>query len=53
MNVSEREREKNDTLIRYSPVIKSVESVLRPKRWWEGYVTEVGFAPGMKDRGSY
>jgi len=32
-------------------VIKSVESVLRPEEsvWWERFVKEVGFEPGVKE----
>jgi len=39
-------------LRRNGPVIKSVESVLSPKEslWWERFVKEVGFEPGVKDR---
>jgi len=42
-------------LRRNGPVIKSVESVLRQERslWWERFVEEVGFGPGVKERGSY
>jgi len=41
-------------LRRNSPVIKSVELVLMPERvWWERFVKEVGFEPGVKERGSY
>jgi len=40
---------------RNGPVIKSVESVLRPKRSlrWERFVKEVGLEPGVKESGSY
>jgi len=42
-------------LTRNGPVIKSVESVLRTEvsLWWERFVKEVGFEPGVKERGSY
>jgi len=42
-------------LRRNGPVIKSVESVLRPEEslWWERFVEEVGLEPGVKERGSY
>ena len=42
-------------LRRNGPVVKSVESVLRPEGslWWERYVKEVGLEPGVKERGSY
>jgi len=42
-------------LRRNGPVIKSVESVLRPKgsSWWERFVKEVGLEPGVKERMSY
>ena len=42
-------------LRRTGPVIKSAESVLRPEErpWWVRLVEEVGFEPGVKDRGSY
>ena len=42
-------------MLRYGPVIKSVEKVLRPEGslWWERFVKEVGFEPGAKDRRSY
>jgi len=38
---------------RNGPVIKSVESVLRPEEslWWEIFVEEVGFEPGAKEWG--
>ena len=46
---------KNETLIRNGPIIKSVESVMRPEGslWWERFVKEVGLEPGVKERGSY
>jgi len=46
---------KTEMLRRNGPVIKSVESVLRPKEslWWEGFVEEVGLESGVKERGSY
>jgi len=39
-------------LRRNGPVIKSVESVLRPEGslWWERFVKEVGRKPGVKER---
>ena len=39
-------------LRRNGPVVKSVESVLRPEGslWWERFVKEVGLQPGMKER---
>jgi len=42
-------------LRRNSPVINSVESVLRPEKslWWERFVKEVGLEPGVDERGSY
>jgi len=42
-------------LRRNGPVIKSVESFLRPagSLWWERFVKEVGLEPGVKERGSY
>jgi len=38
-------------LRRNNPVIKSVESVLRPEEglWWQRFVEEVGFEPVMKE----
>jgi len=35
---------------RNGPVIKSLESVVRPEErlWWERYVKEVGFESGVK-----
>ena len=46
---------KNEMLRRNGPVIKSVESVLRPEGslWWEKFVKEVSFEPGEKERGGY
>jgi len=40
---------------RNSPVIKSVESVLRLEGslWWERFVKEVGLEPGVKESKSY
>ena len=37
-------------LARNGPVVKSVESVLGPEgwSWWEGFVNEAGFEPGVK-----
>ena len=42
-------------LRRNGPVMKSVESVLRPEGslWGERFVEEVGLEPGVKERGSY
>jgi len=39
-------------LRRNHAVVKSVESVLRPKEslWWKRFVKEVGFEPGVKMR---
>ena len=41
-------------LRRNGPVVKSVESVLRPegRLSWERFVKEVGLEPGVKDRGT-
>jgi len=46
---------KTEMLRRNSPVVKSVESVLRLEGslWWGRFVKEVGLEPGVKDRGSY
>jgi len=46
---------KTEMLRRDGPVIKSVESVLRPEGslWWERFMKEVSFEPGVKERGSY
>jgi len=46
---------KNKMLRRNGPVIKPVKSVLRPKEslWSGGLKKEVGFEPGVKERGSY
>jgi len=46
---------KTEMLRRNSPVIRYVESVLRPEEslWWEKFVKEVGFEPGVKEWGSY
>jgi len=46
---------KTENLRRNSPVVKSVESVLRLEGslWWERFVKEVGLEPKVKDRGSY
>jgi len=40
---------------RNGPVVKSVESDLRLEGslWWERFVNEVGFEPGVKERGRY
>jgi len=39
-------------LRRNGPVIKSMESVLRPEGslWWEIFVKEVGFEPEVKEK---
>ena len=39
-------------LRRNGPVMKSVESVVRPEEspWWERSVTDVGFELGVKER---
>jgi len=44
---------KSEMLRRNVPVIKSVESVLRPEEslWWERFVKEVGLS--WSERGSY
>jgi len=46
---------KTEVLRRNGPAIKSVESVLRPEEslWWERFVKEVGFEPGLKEKRSY
>ena len=46
---------KTEMLRRNGPVIKSVESVLRPEGslWWERFEEKVGLEPGVKERGSY
>ena len=46
---------KTEMLRRNGPVVKSVESVLRPEGslWWERFVKKVGLEPGVKERGSY
>jgi len=38
-------------LRRNGPVIRLMESVQRPEGslWWEGFVKEVGFEPGVKE----
>jgi len=48
-------KQKIKMLRRNSPVIKSVESVLRPEEClgWERLVKELGFEAGVKERGSY
>jgi len=42
---------KTKMLRRNRPVIKSMESVLSRKKvlWWERFVEEVGFEPGVKE----
>ena len=43
-------------LSRNGPVIKSVgvsPEAGRESIWWERFVKEVGFEPGVKQRGSY
>ena len=39
-------------LSRNGPVVKSVESFLRPEGslWWERLMKEVGLEPGVKER---
>jgi len=39
-------------LRRNGPVVKSVESILRPEGslWWERFVKDVGLEPGGKER---
>jgi len=46
---------KTKMLRRNAPVIKSVESVRRLAKclWWERFVEEVRFEPGVKEWGSY
>ena len=46
---------KTEMLRRNGPVIKAVESVLRPEGslWWKRFVKKVGLEPGVKERGSY
>jgi len=41
----------SEKLRRNGPVIKSVESVVRPEEslWWERFVKEVGFEPGVRE----
>jgi len=41
-------------LRRNGPVIKSVQSVIRPvqRLWWERFVEEVGFELGVKEWGT-
>ena len=43
---------KAEMLRRIGPVIKSVESVLRPEGslWWKRFVKEVGLEQGVKKR---
>ena len=53
MLVDEHLSAKIEMLRRNDPVIKSVESVLRPGREsmvWERFVKEVGLEPGVKQR---
>jgi len=47
-------KQKMRMLRRNGPVIKSVESVrrLEESMWWR-FVKEVGFEPGVKERGNY
>jgi len=42
---------KTEMLRRNGPVVKSVESVLRPEEslWWEKFVKEVDFEPRVKE----
>jgi len=53
--VMNKRKTETEMLRRNGPVIKSVESVLRPEGswWWERYVKEVGIELGVKERGSY
>jgi len=45
-----KNKQKTKMLRRNGPVVKSVESVLKPEGlWWERFVEEVGFEPGMKE----
>jgi len=46
----ENYKQETEMLRRNGPVIKSVESVLRPERslWWEIFVKEVGFEAGVE-----
>jgi len=48
--VTKKLKTKADMLRRNGPVMKSVESVLRPEGslWWERFVKEVGFGPEVK-----
>ena len=52
---TKNKNKKTKMLRRNGPVIKSVESVLRPEEslWCERFVEEVGLEPGVKERGSY
>jgi len=49
-NVIKKPTTKTEMLRRNGPVIKSIESAMRPKEslWWERFV--VGFQPGVKER---
>jgi len=53
--VMKKTKTKTEMLRRNGPVIKSVESVLRPEGspWWERFLKEVGLKLGVKERGSY
>jgi len=46
---------KTEMLRRNGPVVKSVESVLRPEGslWRKRFVKEADLEPGVKERGSY
>jgi len=55
-NISnEGTKTKTEMLRRNGPVIRSVQSVLRPEGslWWESFMTEVGLEPAVKERGNY
>ena len=53
--VLKRTKTKNKLRRTNAPVMKSVESVLRSEEslWWKTFMKEVGFEPGVKERGSY
>jgi len=51
MKKTKKTKTKMQMLRRNSPVMKSVESVLRLEEslWWEKFVNEVGFELGVKE----
>ena len=53
--VMKKLKTKNEMLRRNGPVMKSMESVLRPEGslWQERFVKEVGLEARVKERGSY